>query len=206
MRKLLLFSALLLMTLPGCFVYYVKDPPTATEPSPVVTPTYYYSNITESEPANMVPVALPNMSNTTLMYSSSPKDANGIEMSMMNVNWVNPGKVTIENLHKGAEGDYLLRIHNGGANPTIFQVKPRLPDNLVNSLPWDCMNWIQLPEYSVYVPGKTTYEMPITVKMLTDIGMKGKTYEVWISVIDNSQKGMVQTELCSRLIISTRKY
>jgi hypothetical protein len=195
MKKVILFSILLLL-LSGCYTYYDPNPPTVTEPTPSTPPTYYYN---------------PSENNTsvgsTIVYPLlTPQDAKGIEARMMDTNWISPGKVTIENLYQGAQAEYTLRIHNGGRVPTIFQVTPRQPDGVrSDKLPWDCMDWVQIPQLAVYVPAKTTYEMPITVKMLKDTNLKGKSYEFWISVIDNGQNGMVQTELCSRWIISTRK-
>jgi hypothetical protein len=195
MKKVVLFSVLLLL-LSGCYTYYDANPPTVTEPTTSTPPTYYYNSS-----GNDASVG------STIVYPlTTPQDAKSIESRMMDVNWISPGKVTIENLYKGAQAEYTLRIHNGGRVSTIFQVIPRQPDGIrSDKLPYDCMDWVQIPQLAIYVPAKTTYEMPITVKMLKDIDMKGKTYEFWISVIDNGQKGMVQTELCSRWIISTRK-
>jgi hypothetical protein len=207
MRKFILPLVLLLLFSAGCLTHYEQNPPTATEPSPPPQSTYY-TNVTTRQSENMVPVTMPNVTNAAgVVYSStSPKDARNIEIGLMNTNWVSPGKVTIDNMYKGAEADYMLRIHNGTDIDTIFDVNPRQPDGIRDDkLPLDCMDWIQLPQYSVYIPAKQTFEIPVVVKMLKDTNMKGKTYEVWISVIDKGQKGMVQTELCSRWIISTRK-
>lgn len=206
MKGFILFWALLLLSFSGCLTYYQPNPPTATEPNTPPPPTYY-TNVTSRESVNMVPVTMPNVTNTAgVIYSSSaPKSARNIEAGMMDTDWISPGKVTIENFYKGAEADYAMRIHNGGNTDTVFDVNPRQPDGIMNNkLPLDCIDWVQLPQYSIYVPAKQTYEIPVTIKMLKDTGMKGKTYEVWISVINKGQKGMVQTELCSRWIISTR--
>jgi hypothetical protein len=207
MKKITLFIVTVMLGLSGCITYYDPNPPTASEPiSP--PPTTYYMNTGNSESQNMVPVTMPNVTNpANVIYSTdSPKDSRNIEFGLQNTNWISPGKVTVDNLYLGAEADYILRIHNGSNDATIFQITVRQPDGTQNNkLPIDCMDWVTLSLKAVYVPAKTTYEMPIIVKMLKDTNMKGKSYEVWVSVIDSSQKGMVQTELCSRLIISTRR-
>ena len=206
MKKGVLLTLLVSLLFPGCYTYYVKSPPTATEPNPPPTETHYFN--TTQNAGNMVPVAMPNVTNSSnVVYSAAPsKNAAAIEAGLMNTNWISPGKVTIENLYKGAEADYTLRIHNGGDSDTVFDVNPRQADaTMYEKLPQDCIDWVTMPQYSVYIPAKSTYDMPIMVKIVKDAGMKGKTYEVWISVIDKGQKGMIQTELCSRWIIATRK-
>lgn len=203
--------------LSGCYTYYDSNPPKA-EPTVTALPAYYYDlRIPVTANASLVVTPqLPVISNIqpnsditqspigTVVYPQV-KDAKTIEASMMNVDWISPGKVTIENLYKGSQAEYSIRIHNGGKEPTIFQVISRQPDGSRNDkLPWDCMDWVQISKNAVYVPAKSTVDVPVVVKMLKDADMKGKTYEFWVSVINNTQKGMVQTEMCSRWIIMTR--
>lgn len=209
MRKAVLFFVLLLL-LSGCYTYYDPNPPKA-EPTVTALPAYYY-DLSIPVTANASLIATPMVisdvqsnSTGTVVYPQV-KDAKVIEASMMDVDWINPGKVTIENMYKGSQAEYSMRIHNGGKTSATFQVAPRQPDGVrSDKLPLDCMDWVQMSQYAIYVPAKSTVELPVTVKMLKDINMKGKTYEFWVSVINNTQKGTVQTELCSRWIIVTRK-
>ena len=208
------FTLLLFVLLfSGCLYYADPNPPTA-EPTVTALPAYYY-DLSIPVTANASLIATPTspvISNIqpvasigTVVYPQV-QDAKTIEASMMNVDWISPGKVTIENLYKGSQAEYSMRIHNGGKSATIFQITSRQPDGIRDDkLPWDCMDWVQIPQGAVYIPAKSTVEVPVIVKMLKDTDMKGKTYEFWVSVINNSQKGMVQTELCSRWIIVTRK-
>jgi len=202
----------------GCLYYADPNPPKA-EPTVTALPAYYY-DLSIPVTANASLVATPQTplisnikSNFTVTQSPignvvypQVKDAKTIEKSMMDVDWISPGKVTIENLYKGSQAEYSMRIHNGGKSATIFQVTSRQPDGIRDDkLPLDCMDWVQISQGAIYVPAKSTVEVPIVVKMLKDTDMRGKSYEFWVSVINNAQKGMVQTELCSRWIIVTRK-
>lgn len=199
MKKVMFLSTLILFLFTGCYTYYDPNPPKAVEPPP---PSYYYAPPVQNDTeANYTGVA------GGQAYSVIPlQDSKSIETRMIDTNWISPGKVTIDNLYAGAQAEYVLRIHNGGSQATIFQVTARQPDgSAVNKLPLDCFDWVQIPKNAIYAPAKSTVEMNITVKMLKDTGMRGKTYEFWLSVIDNSQSGMVQTELCSRWIVSTRR-
>jgi hypothetical protein len=203
MRKIIIISLLVSVVFTGC-LYAIPDPPRASEP----TSSYYYEqptpNVLLDSPA---PIA-DNGTGGVIYDANKPTSGSAatIEARMIDVNWISPGKVTISNLYKGAQAEYTMRIHNGGTEASIFNISMRQPDGSgFNKLPLDCLNWVSAPLYVVYIPSKGTYELPITVKMLTDTNMKGKEYEFWVSVIQGSQKGMIQTELCSRWLISTRK-
>jgi hypothetical protein len=206
MKRLVLCSLLVIMGVMGC-TYADPNPPRAMEP----TPTYYYGDpsLPTTVSDNSSPIVADNKIGGSVLYNADKPtsgSSTAIEARMIDVNWISPGKVTISNLYKGAQAEYTLRIHNGSSDLSVFMINVRQPDGYgINKLPLDCLNWVSIPAYSIVVQPKGTYELPITVKMLTDTNMKGKDYEVWISVIDSSQKGMVQTELCSRWLISTRK-
>lgn len=203
MRKLILGSLLVVTLLLGC-VYADPNPPRAIEP----TQTYYYQDATKDVVLGSEPPVSDNKTGGVLYNADKPTagSAVGIEASMVNVNWISPGKVTITNLYKGSQAEYTMRIHNGNPNTAVFRISVRQPDgDGFNKLPVECLGWVSMPFYVVTIPPKGTYELPVTVKMLTDTEMKGKNYEFWVSVIDGSQTGMIQSELCSRWLISTRK-
>lgn len=194
MRKTVLtFLLLSLIFITGCLVRL----PAATVDNNVVDNTVSNNKVDNSY---YFPVAeKPTDGASQYQYSSS------IENSMIDTNWIMPGKVNISNLYLGAQADYVLRVHNGGNTQSIFEIKARQPDNtIVEKLPIDCMNWVEISIPSVLIMPKSTVDVPITIRMVSDINMKGNNYEVWLSVIDTSQKGMVQTELCSRWFIATR--
>lgn len=198
MRKgLVLVSILLLSSTLGCLY---APTPTVTEPIPPDT-SYYYAPPVSSDATNLTTV------DGGMAYTAIPNNTQeGIESRLIDTNWISPGKVTIGNLYKGAQAEYSMRIHNGSAQATIFQITVRQPDYTDGEkLPYECLNWVNIPQKAVYVSGKGTVDALITVKMLEDSGYKGKDYEFWLSVVDSSQKGMIQTELCSRWLISTRK-
>lgn len=194
MRKtVLMFGLLSLIFISGCLVRL----PAATVDNNVVDNTVSNNKVDNSY---YFPVA-DKPTDGASQYQYSPS----IENSMIDTNWITPGKVNIRNLYLGAQADYVLRIHNGGSTQSIFSVKARQPDNTnVEKLPIDCINWVEISIPSVFILPKSTVDVPITIRMVKDIDMKGKNYEVWLSVIDTSQQGMIQTELCSRWFIATR--
>lgn len=199
MRKGFILVSALFLFLSGCVTY---GAPAVTEPVPPDTSYYYTPPVepTPSNPANYTTV------DGGLIYSAIPNASSSIESRMIDVNWISPGKVTIENLYGGAQAEYSMRIHNGSDQATIFQITARQPDaTSVEKLPAECLNWVIIPQKAVYVSAKGTTDALITVKMLDDSVYKGKNYEFWLSVIDSSQKGMLQTELCSRWLVSTRR-
>ena len=204
MQRVVLFLTLFLVLSLGCYTYYDPNSPTVTEPDTGVV-AYYYNGT----PIMGIPTS--NTSNTdnvsfSVVYPDpSPKSAHSIEAGLVDSNWLSPGKVSIGNFYKGAQAEYVMRIHNGGDKAAVFNIRVRQPDSNPNALPLDCLNWVQIPLQSLLIQPKGTYEMMVTVTMLKDTNMKGKNYEFWVSVIDGSQSGMLQTELCGRWLISTRK-
>jgi len=204
MRGLILGSLLVCTLFSGCIYYAEPNPPRASEP----VPTHYYENPAPVANIDSQQPIAGNSSSGVIYDANKPTagSAASIEARMVDVTWISPGKVTITNLYKGSQAEYTMRIHNGNPNIAVFRISVRQPDgNGFNKLPSECLNWVSMPLYVIVLQPKETYELPVTVKMLTDAGMKGKDYEFWVSVIDGSQTGMVQSELCSRWLISTRK-
>jgi len=131
------------------------------------------------------------------------------EKRLEKVAWIYPGKVYIGNLSPGTQGEWTLRIHNEKDVPNVFKVYLRYPDwtdTEYESLPKKFESWviIDVVDGQVEISPNSVQEVLITVKMPSDHFATGKKYEMWIGVKDNSQEGMIQTELCGRMLISTQ--
>lgn len=121
-----------------------------------------------------------------------------------NVTWINPGKVEVGGLYAGAEADYPITVHNGNDYPAQLIIKYRYPDHVGTGYSFplgDITNWIEVSGNDVdFQPYETK---DITIKLLMPEGAtEPHKWEFWISVIDNSQSGMVRTELCCRWLIT----
>lgn len=154
------------------------------------------------EPPKVDPAPpIPPTDNRTGLINLPPNavDAKTLEQ----VVWINPGKVFIGNLYPGAQAEWNLRIHNEKDVPVAFRVTSRPPDYTdpgYVALPY---KWviIDAKEGQVIVDPKSVKEVLITVKYNPKDRATKKKYETWISVIDATQVGMIQTELCSRWFI-----
>ena len=130
-----------------------------------------------------------------------------MEKKMTRVMWLNPGKVYISNLSQGAQAEWNLRIHNEKETENSFSVYVRAPDYTAQGyekLPPRFYRWVEIPQSKIVVPPEQIAEALVRVKMGNEDWASQKNYEIWIAVMDESQKGMVRTEICSRWFISTQ--
>lgn len=130
-----------------------------------------------------------------------------MEAKMNNVPWLYPGKVYIDNLFPDSQAESILRIHNEKNEDNPFSVYLRVPDYTdpnYERLPEKFYKWVIVPDKIVTVGPGQIKDTLITIKMDRDDQAVGKKYEIWIAIMDESQTGMVKTELCSRWFISTQ--
>jgi len=165
--------------------------------------TYVGPNEKYGEDLQNVPVVTDNgvipSSGLTINYET--------EERMKDVIWIAPGKVNVDRLYPGAQGEYTLRIHNPKNVPSTFSIYRRSPDSLsegYSALPVQFQGWITATPSTLVVPAKSVGETLIRVQVgFLDKVSKNK-YETWIGVMDVSQQGMVVNELCSRWLLTTK--
>lgn len=120
---------------------------------------------------------------------------------------IDPGKVTVDNLYPSAGGDYTIAVYNQGDTDESYRVTPRLPDNTAEgfeSIP-AMVDWVTVSPEVLPVPAGSNAEVTVTILMPEDAGeYAGRHGEVWISFTVESDAGMVQVELASRLFINTK--
>lgn len=144
-------------------------------------------------------VSNPPPSGLTINYETEKK--------MENVIWITPGKVNVDKLYPGAQGEYTLRIHNPKDVPATFSIYRRSPDSLTegySALPVKFQGWITATPSTLEVPAKSVGETLIRVQVGFLDKVSQNKYETWIGVMDASQKGMVVNELCSRWLLTTK--
>lgn len=124
-------------------------------------------------------------------------------------NWIKPGKVKIENFYPGARAEYPVTIHNGNDHAAKFSVEYRYPDNLDPSegyvLPsYSAVEWVLIADDDPVLEPLETREVLITLEMPENVQNNHPKWEFWIAIKDQSQNTMVQTELCSRWLITMK--
>lgn len=127
--------------------------------------------------------------------------------SLMDVNWISPGKVVVANFHPGAVAHYPLSVHNGGDAVALFAVTYRHPDNVEEGYdkPTEIVQeWVIIADESPILQPKETRDISVTLSMPEDADSFSPQWEFWVSVIDMSQKGFVRTELCCRWLVTMR--
>jgi len=119
---------------------------------------------------------------------------------------IEPGKVTIENLYPGAEADVPITIYNQNDYASTFLVKARSPDYTETGYePLPYLDWISIEPEQVTIDAQETSEVLVVIIMPEDAVYSGKKAEVWISFTEEGKPGeMIQVEIASRLLISTR--
>lgn len=125
---------------------------------------------------------------------------------LKDVVWLNPGTVEITNLYSGAKGEYYLQVHNPKTITSQFSIYRKVPTSTKEgfvALPEQYYNWIIISTPTIDIPAQSVSKVLVTIKMPDKDKVTGKKYETWIGVMDNSQTGMVRTEICSRWLITT---
>jgi hypothetical protein len=114
---------------------------------------------------------------------------------------ITPAKVFVNELTPGIEATYILTICNNSHDATTFSVGYRYPDFVADGYAKpssDVPGWIHISETLPTVPAHSTKNIEITLLVPSNATAPGKLWEFWIGVIDQSQTGMVQVELCQR--------
>ncbi len=120
---------------------------------------------------------------------------------------IDPGKVYIDNLYPGAQGEFPITIYNQNDYETTFVVRAREPDYTAEDEGYGVfpyLEWITVTPGRVIIGASDTGDVIITVAMPEDADYSGKKSEVWISFMEEGTEGMIKIELASRIFISTR--
>lgn len=134
---------------------------------------------------------------TTLLATEPPKDRT----------WISPGKVNIGNFYPGATAEWKISVHNGNMKPVSFSVNYRNPDYTADGFsmpPYQADDWVIISEENPVIMPLETKDILITLDIPKSARNIPDKWEYWISVMDNSQTGIVNTELCSRWLVDMR--
>src|ERR1035437_7040561 len=93
---------------------------------------------------------------------------------------IDPGKVYVDNLSPGSEGDFTVTIYNQDDSESTYTIAPRKPDYTAagyEALP--DVNWITVTpdQITVKPQGKSTVQ--VIVLMPKDSDYSGKKAEAW---------------------------
>lgn len=118
---------------------------------------------------------------------------------------IDPGKVFVDNLFPGAQAEISLTVFNQGADKITYRAVPRLPDYTADDYePLSHLDWVTVEPETFTIKGGGKETVLITILMPEDMDYSGKKAEVWISVKETGSEEMIQVELASRILISTR--
>jgi hypothetical protein len=119
---------------------------------------------------------------------------------------IDPGKVFIDNLYPGAEADVPITIYNQNEHATNFQIRARSPDYTEQGYePFPYLEWVSIQPEQVTIDANETADVLVVIIMPEDAQYSGKKAELWISFTEEEKPGeMIQVEIASRLLISTR--
>jgi len=118
-----------------------------------------------------------------------------------NITGVSPVKININDYLKGEVAESQISIHNGNNATTKFSVKYRVPDFVADGFakpPPEARDWVKIDDA---LPAIGAYEakiIPIKLIIPSNSTVPDKKWEFWIGVIDQSQEGMIQAEMCKR--------
>lgn len=121
--------------------------------------------------------------------------------------WISPGKVLISNYYAGGTAEYPITVHNGKDTTCAFIIQYRIPDRTADGYsmpPLEIKDWIIIADTTPVLAGRETRDIAVTLAMPKDATITSKQWEFWVSVIDNSQQGMIKTEMASRWLVSMR--
>lgn len=208
MKSKILLGALALASVllfSGCFYtveddYYEPEVPlgdTSGEPSytPYEPPAEELPEVLEPDLPS--PPIEPANSSITMDEQQPPE----------NVTWISPGKVMIGNFHAGGRAEYPLTIHNGQDVSVEYLVYYRTPDHVGEGYvkaPSTVQDWVIIADPTPVLAPYETKDIMVVLEMPSDAKDPAPNWEFWVGVKDNSQAGMVQTELCVRWLVQMR--
>jgi len=129
--------------------------------------------------------------------------------------WISPGKVQVGNFYPGARAEWNITIHNGKDTECSFAVSYRYPDHVGEEYVkpiTEAQDWVIIADSTPVLMPRETKDILVVLDMPEESDkygtlnrtITGDKWEFWTSVIDTSQTGMVQTELCTRWLVSMR--
>jgi len=190
MRILVISLVILAMTLTGCVGY--------SEPEPSYTPYEPPVDTVEPAPVPETPEPATPASEPTTIDDQKPPD---------NITWVSPGKVMIGNFHAGARAEYPVTIHNGKDTTTEFLVYYKQPSSVgeeYGKAPSVVQDWVVIIDSTPVLEPRETKDILVVLEMPESAKDPEPKWEFWIAVKDNSQTGLIQTELCVRWLVAMR--
>lgn len=191
--------------LSGCYVEpYEESLPLGDDTGqPSYTPYEPPAETTLPEPVLPEPItpgpATPINNSPVTMDDQRPPD---------NVTWISPGKVMIDNFHAGARAEYPVTIHNGSNVATEFLVYYRVPGHVGEGYvkaPARVEDWVIIIDSTPVLAARETKDILIVLEMPETANDPAPKWEFWVGVKDNSQAGMVQTELAVRWLVNMRE-
>jgi hypothetical protein len=119
---------------------------------------------------------------------------------------INPGKVYVDNLYPGSQGEFSITLYNQGDEDAAYNVRTRLPDYTDPEYePFPHLDWITVAPESLLVAAGSNADVTVVVKMPENAAdYSGRKGEAWISFTIAGDEAMVQVEIASRMFISTR--
>lgn len=124
----------------------------------------------------------------------------------VDINWLYPSSVDISNFHYGARAEYEIMVHNGSVDTVIFSLSVRpadTPSQGFEKAPFAFFDWVKVQPKEIRMAPKSTEKVLISLQMTSEYTVPSK-WEFWLAVIDNSQVGMLRTELCERWRVSMK--
>lgn len=137
-------------------------------------------------------------------HNSTPNGNSTIEEPPIESNWISPGKLFVEGYEAGRTVELEIQVHNGNAAPAKFSVDFRFPDKLTEGYvkPTGASDWVRIKEKFPTIGAHETYIATFYLYMPSGTVPPGDKWEFWIGVIDQSQTGMIVTELCTRVMVT----
>lgn len=130
---------------------------------------------------------------------------------------ISPGIILIDNFCVGRTAQWTLLVRNGGNATSEFAVYYRIPDKTregYTSAGNTAANWLSV-EYEGRPEIQAGETKPVTLSLRMPVTWKSifmrwiseapaEQWEFWVGVMDQSQTGMVRTELCQRVLVTMR--
>ena len=146
-----------------------------------------------------------------MALSDSPleKKSNHAKYEPNTSTYLSPGKIEIADINGGDYGEFEVTIHNGNEELTEFALSVRSPDNIPDiasgehlALPAEYHSWFTITELSPVLEADETRSILVSVQWPETIELDPGIYEVYISMVEGGQTGMVMVELAVRVIMT----
>lgn len=154
------------------------------------------------------PSSVPSNGDSTVPTPTNGASNSEVEELLYDRTWISPGKVHVGNFYPGARAEWSLSVHNGKDTATSFAITYRYPDHVGEGYVKPAVgvqDWVIIADPTPVLAPKETREILVVLAMPEDAVVFAPKWEFWISVMDTTQVGMVQTELCSRWLVTMRQ-